>query len=472
MSFNSLVYAVFLPAVVLVYWQLSHRGQNRFLLAASYVFYGWWDWRFCGLLALSTVVDWAIARQLDRTGDDRARRLLLATSLATNLGVLGFFKYADFFTASAERLLAGLGLEAGFPTLGILLPVGISFYTFQSLAYTIDVYRRRLPAEPRLTEVALYVSFFPQLVAGPIERATRLLPQLTQPRTRPDGDAVSSAFALIVLGLVKKVVIADTVAPIVDGAFADAGEASAVTLAVGALGFALQLYGDFSGYTDIARGSAKLLGVDLMRNFAQPYLSRNITEVWRTWHISLSTWLRDYLYVPLGGNRGGRFATYRNLLIVMVLGGLWHGASWTMVLWGAVHGLWLASHRAWTRRRGRPAVDDADDRLLLGRRLATFAGWCAVFVLFRAPTFGVAVDYYRGLVSLRPGVANTEETLIVLAAAAVLLLIDLVQRRAGDDVAGFFAWPTPRRAATAGAAAVGLVLFSGATPVPFIYFQF
>ena len=472
MSFDSLVYALFLPVVLLAYWQLGLRGQNRLLLAASYVFYGWWDWRFCGLLALSTMVDWAVARGLERTGVEARRRVLLSVSVLVNLGVLGFFKYFSFFMDSAERVLSSLGLEATTPTLTILLPVGISFYTFQTMAYTIDVYRRRVRAVPQLLDLALYVSFFPQLVAGPIERPGRLLPQLTSPRQVPDPAALRGAFALIVLGLVKKVVIADTMAPIVDAAHGGADTASAWMLLVGALAFALQLYGDFSGYTDIARGSARLFGIELMPNFAQPHLSRNVTEIWRTWHISLSTWLRDYLYVPLGGNRRGRWTTYRNLFVVMLLGGLWHGATWTMVLWGAGHGIWLAAHRAWSRWRGRPEVDEDDRRLLLGRRVATFAGWCALLVLFRAQSLTGALDYYRGILTLRGGVVSLEETLIVLAAAAVLLAIDLAQRRVGEDVTTYLRLPALPRAATAGAAAVALVVFSGTAEVPFIYFQF
>lgn len=472
MTFNSLVYAAFLPLVVVTYWRLPRGGQNRLLLAASYVFYGWWDWRFCTLLALSTLVDWAVARRLDATDDPRRRRQLLAVSVAVNLGILASFKYAGFFVASAASLLESVGLSANVPTLSIVLPVGISFYTFQSLSYTIDVYRRELPAVGSLVDVALYVSFFPQLVAGPIERASRLLPQLTTDRTRPDGDQLSAAFVLIVMGLAKKVVIADTLAPIADAAFSQPGTASGLTLAVGALAFAMQLYGDFSGYTDIARGSAKLFGIELMRNFAQPHLSRNVTEIWRTWHISLSSWLRDYLYVPLGGNRGGRVATYRNLFLVMLLGGLWHGAAWTFVVWGGLHGVWLASHRAWCEWRGVPAIPD-DGRLALGRRLVTFAGWTALLVVFRSASLTDAGAFLHGIATLRGGIVSLEEAFVVLVGATALLVIDLVQRaNDGDDVRGFVARPALVRATTAGLTTVGLVVASGATPVPFVYFQF
>ncbi len=304
MAFNSVQYLIFLALVVALYPLLRRRGQNVLLLLASYFFYGAWDWRFLSLLWISTATDFYVGRAMGHHDNDRTRRRLLLVSIVVNLGMLGVFKYYDFFTNSAAALMEAVGLGADWPTLHVLLPVGISFYTFQTMSYTIDVYRRRIEPTRDPLAFAVFVAFFPQLVAGPIERARHLLPQFGVRRRVARGNDLATALHLIGLGLFKKVVIADAVAPHVDKAFAGADSAGWITLVVGVVGFALQIYGDFSGYSHIARGSARLLGIDLMVNFNQPYLSRNITHFWRTWHISLSTWLRDYLYIPLGGNRG------------------------------------------------------------------------------------------------------------------------------------------------------------------------
>lgn len=345
MFFNSFEYAVFLPVVLVLYWTVLRKRQNSLLLVASYFFYAAWDWRFLGLLMLSTIVDFCVGRTLGTRNEAATRKRLVGLSLAINLGVLGFFKYFNFFAESFADFMGRFGLAPDTPTLKVILPVGISFYTFQTLAYTIDVYRRKKEPEQNLLDFAVYVAFFPQLVAGPIERAQRLLPQIKTPRTSINYEQIRSGLFLILLGLVRKVVIADSLAPIVNEAFRTADSAGAVTLMVGIVAFALQIYGDFAGYSDIARGSSRLLGIELMENFNQPYLSRNITHFWRTWHISLSTWLRDYLYIPLGGNRKGVSKTYRNLMLTMLLGGLWHGAAWTFVVWGGLHGLYLVVHR-------------------------------------------------------------------------------------------------------------------------------
>ena len=467
--FNSLEYAVFLPFVMLAYYGLRHRQQNVLLLVASYVFYGAWDWRFLGLLALSTVVDYAAALRLSRSEDPGRRRLLLFASLGTNLAILGTFKYFGFFVSSAEAMLGSVGLAPSTPVLEVVLPVGISFYTFQSMSYTIDVYRRHLCATPSLIDFALYVAYFPQLVAGPIERATRLLPQISAPRTRPDGDAVRSALVLIGLGLVKKVVVADTLAPVVNEAFATSASAGWLTLLIGTYAFALQIYCDFSGYSDIARGSSRLLGIELTRNFAQPYLSRSITEFWRTWHISLSSWLRDYLYVPLGGNRRGPRRTSINLAVVMLLGGLWHGAAWTFVIWGGLHGLYLAAER---RRGVRADQDPGVPRTRdLPAVLATFHLVCLAWVFFRAESFGQAGDVLVGLLTLRPGGVALTSAALVLAAGVVVLSVDFAQRRSGRH-APVLGWPALARGATYGVGTVALLVFSGGATAPFIYFQF
>jgi alginate O-acetyltransferase complex protein AlgI len=317
--------------------------RNTVLLVASYAFYAAWDYRFLFLLMASTANDYYVARALDRTSRTSRRRLYITLSIAANLGLLGFFKYYGFFATSFAALAHRLGLEVSPHVLKVVLPVGISFYTFQSLSYTLEVYRRHLRAERSLLNFAAFVAFFPQLVAGPIERPNRLLPQFRhmRPVTWPK---VSSGAYLVAVGLFKKAVIADNVARVANAAFALEAPTRLQAL-IGVYAFAFQIYADFSAYSDIARGTARMLGFELSRNFDMPYFAATPSEFWRRWHISLSTWLRDYLYVPLGGNRLGPSRTYVNLMVTMVLGGLWHGASWTFVAWGAFHGLVLCAYR-------------------------------------------------------------------------------------------------------------------------------
>lgn len=471
MTFNSLQYLAFLPLVLAIYWRLPRRAQNLFLLGASYVFYSFWDWRFLGLLLLSTSVDYVTGTVLARTEGSEHRRWVLAVSILTNLGILGFFKYFNFFIDSAERLLGRAGIEVAPPLLQIALPVGISFYTFHGMSYTIDLYRRRIAPATSFVTFATFVSFFPQLVAGPIGRADFQLPQFERTRQRPDADGIIGALGLILLGLFKKVAIADAVAPVASAAFADPGARGWPVLLLGAYAFSLQIYGDFSGYTDMARGSARLLAFELPPNFEQPYLSRNITEFWRTWHISLSSWLRDYLYVPLGGNRGTRRTTYRNLFLVMLIGGLWHGAAWTFVAWGGLHGVLLAAHKWWSDRRR--AVPDTRARVPAWvLQLLTFHLVVALWVFFRAPSIGTALQYLAHLAQLRGGTAvNWDDALLVAAALGLTLLLDVGQRVARDDQLLHRLVPAARGLAV-GAMSLGILLFSGGTPVPFIYFQF
>jgi D-alanyl-lipoteichoic acid acyltransferase DltB (MBOAT superfamily) len=468
MVFNSLEYAVFLPLVFLVYWTLRRRAQNVFLIAASYLFYGWWDARFLLLIVASTVLDYAVGLGLGRADSERRRRALLLASLGGNLGVLAFFKYFGFFVESAAALLDRVGLEGNAPTLEILLPVGISFYTFQTLSYTIDVYRRRLEPCRDLPAFAAYVTYFPQLVAGPIERASHLLPQFAARRARPRGDVVADGLLLIVQGLFKKVAIADTMAPIVNAAFNDAGSAGWVALVTATLAFGLQIYGDFSGYTDIARGSSRLFGIELMVNFREPYLSRNITEFWRRWHISLSNWLRDYLYVPLGGNRRGPRRTYVNLMLTMLLGGLWHGAAWTFVVWGGLHGAMLAAHRAFRPEGGS---DEAPWRPSdLPATLGTFVLVHLAWVFFRASSLGEAFSVLGGVASLRPGPYDAAAVVLVVLGLVAMLTLDAARR---VDLGRSVIRVSPSLAGAAFGLMAGAVLVaSGGEAVPFIYFQF
>lgn len=464
MTFNSAEYGVFLLVVLAVYWQLPRRPQNLLLIGASYLFYGWWDPRFLVLLAASTLIDFGVGLRMAASSSDTARRRWLAGALTANLGILGFFKYWGFFTDSAVEVVDRLGLHWTAPALHVVLPVGISFYTFQSMSYAIDVYRRRVEPCRSLLDYATFVSFFPQLVAGPIERAGHMLPQYERTRRRPALDEVGAALSLILVGLFRKVVIADTMAPIVAAGYAPGASGGAALLAFYA--FALQIYGDFAGYSAIARGSARLLGVELMINFDAPYLSASPTEFWRRWHISLSSWLRDYLYVPLGGNRRGPRRQHVNLMIVMLVGGLWHGASWTFVVWGAIHGGLLVAHRAWSGRRPDPVARTWPWRVLL-----TFHAVCVAWIFFRARSFGEAGDVIQAIASgPATGLVATSVQLVVLAGLATLALDLLVAR--GRDEARLATWTPVRQGLAAGALLVGLVVFAGATPVPFIYFQF
>lgn len=466
MIFNSLTYAAFLPLVLIAYWGLGRRNQNLVLLVASYVFYGWWDWRFLSLLAISTIVDFTIGNALHRTDQESTRRRLVLGSVVVNLGLLGVFKYFNFFIDSASGLIEAFGASPNRSTLRLILPVGISFYTFQTMSYSFDIYRRRLEPAERLVDFATYVAFFPQLVAGPIERAHRLLPQIVAPRSRPGLDQVQSGLTLIAFGLVKKVAIADMVSPIADRAFAGADSAGGSQMVVGIIAFSLQIYGDFSGYTDIARGTSRLLNIELMRNFEQPYLSRNITEFWRRWHISLSTWLRDYLYIPLGGNRRGTVITYRNLTVTMLLGGLWHGAGWNFVIWGALHGGALAAHRAFGG-----SFDEGPIRLRDTPRIAATLGFVAFcWIFFRAGSFSEAMVVIEHASWFR-GPEFSFEFLTVLLTGVAIMGTDLVQRFELERRIANGATPV-LSGALVGVAVVAIVIAGAGPSAPFIYFQF
>jgi alginate O-acetyltransferase complex protein AlgI len=462
-SFNSLQYALFFVLVFAVHWSLRGRARTAFLLVASYGFYAWWDWRFVSLLAVSSLIDFFVGFRIHASDDDRVRNAWLAAAIVANLGILGFFKYWDFFLGGATTVTASFGLDWAGPALAVVLPVGISFYTFQSMSYAIDIRRGHLEPCRSLLDYATFVSFFPQLVAGPIERATRLLPQIQVERRFPDGDAIASALALIGAGLFRKVVIADTMAPIVADGFGAGASGGAALFATYA--FALQIYGDFAGYTAIARGSARLLGVELMVNFDAPYGSRSPTEFWQRWHISLSTWLRDYLYIPLGGNRGSELRTERNLLLVMLLGGLWHGAASTFVIWGAIHGLALAVHR---RRMRQPGYRPLPRPLAV---LGTFHLVCFAWIFFRAASVSEALGVIRAIVSGPFSGLDVGTVAVVAGAALATLAVDVVVRRRGDE-AGVLRTPLVAQGAALAAMAVGIVVFAGGTPVPFVYFQF
>ncbi|MFK7783397.1 MBOAT family O-acyltransferase [Psychroserpens sp.] len=343
MLFNSIDFAIFLPIVFFLYWFVANKNlklQNFLIVLASYTFYGWWDWRFLSLILFSTIIDYSIGRKLQSEKKARNRKLLLWTSILVNLGFLGFFKYYNFFLDNFITAFSFFGTEIQASSLNIILPVGISFYTFQTLSYTIDVYKEKLEPTKNFIAFSAFVSFFPQLVAGPIERATNLLPQFYKKRTFEYNKAVDG-LRQILWGLFKKIVIADNSAQIANEIFNNSADYSGSTLVLGALFFTFQIYGDFSGYSDIAIGTSRLFGFNLKQNFAFPYFSRDIAEFWRRWHMSLSTWFRDYLYIPLGGSRGGTWFKVRNTFIIFIVSGFWHGANWTFIVWGALNAIYF-----------------------------------------------------------------------------------------------------------------------------------
>ena len=462
MIFTSYAYAVFLALVFVLYWSCRRRRvQNALLLIGSYVFYGWIHPWFCLLVATSTLVDYACALGMERR--PRHRKLFLAASLACNLGMLGFFKYAGFLAENVQEALGALGLRLDSFEVQVLLPVGISFYTFQTLSYTIDVYRGVLRARRSLLDVALFVAFFPQLVAGPIERARRFLPQIERTRVW-SGERFRSAWPLLVRGYLKKLVVADNVAVFVDKVFL-LEEPSLSLLAAGTVAFAVQILADFSAYTDIARGSARLLGFELMRNFDAPYLAISPSDFWRRWHVSFSSWIRDYLYIPLGGSRVGRGWRFAGVLALSLgLSGLWHGAAWNFVAWGLYHAalVWVY-HRLGLGGRWRPQGLPATLAAWSAMTLFTLFGWA----LFRAPSLGWLA---RALAGGHPGLSGDAWVAACTVLAFVALYsVPVLAFWAAERAAPRAAW---LHATLHGAAVALCVFFVRETGQDFIYFQF
>lgn len=399
MIFNSLDFAIFLPIVFTLYWLLRKKNlklQNALIVISSYVFYGWWDYRFLSLILFSTIIDYGIGICLTHESNPTKRKLLLFTSIFVNLGFLGFFKYYNFFLENFINAFSFLGYPINSNSLNIILPVGISFYTFQTLSYTIDVYKRKLEPSRSFIRFAAFVSFFPQLVAGPIERATNLLPQFNQKRIFNKTEA-KEGLRQILWGLFKKVVIADNCAQFANIVFNNYEEYSGITLFVGALMFTFQIYCDFSGYSDIAIGTSKLFGFKLMRNFAYPYFSRDIAEFWRRWHISLSTWFRDYLYIPLGGSRGSKFHKVRNIFIIFIVSGFWHGANWTFIVWGALNAAFYLPLLLIKRNRNNLDIVDLNFSWISLKEvfniLITFILTVLAWVFFRSKDISSAFGY-------------------------------------------------------------------------------
>ena len=404
MLFNSLDFAVFLPIVFVLYWFVTNHNlklQNALIVAASYVFYGWWDWRFLSLIIFSTVVDYSIGKKLKYEENQKKRKILLWASIIVNLGFLGFFKYYNFFLDNFIAAFSFVGYSIPANTLNIILPVGISFYTFQTMSYTIDVYRRKLEPTNDIIAFGAFVAFFPQLVAGPIERATNLLPQFYKKRmfTYEQG---ADGMRQILWGLFKKVVIADNCAEYANLIFNNYEDYNGSTLILGAVFFAFQIYGDFSGYSDIAIGTSKLFGFSLMQNFATPYFSRDIAEFWRRWHISLSTWFRDYLYIPLGGSRGSKWLQVRNVFIIFIVSGFWHGANWTFIVWGALNAIYFLPLLLLNKNRTNVSNVVAEGRLFPSLKEifqigVTFSLTVFAWIFFRAESIAHALTYFEGI---------------------------------------------------------------------------
>lgn len=475
MLFNSLEFAAFFAVVYGLYLIVSHRWQNRMLLLASYVFYGAWDWRFLSLIWISTVLDFSMGLLIERAKSPGARKRYLVFSVAGNLLILGSFKYFNFFVHSLTRLVGDLGFAADSLHLNIVLPVGISFYTFQTLSYTIDIYRGQLKPTRQFLDFALFVAFFPQLVAGPIEKAKHLLPQILAPRTLTLQKFYEGGY-LIFWGLFQKVFVADNLAKIVDPFFARSGSYNGLELAVVLLAFSFQILGDFAGYSNIARGLAKCMGFDLILNFDAPYFAANPRDFWRRWHISLSSWFRDYVYVPLGGNRRGRIVMYWSMALTMLLSGLWHGANWTFVLWGAYHGVLLALHRGIS-----PTLDRATRRMGARLRVAWtgcsillwFQFTCLGWLIFRAESLGQCLELFRGLFAKPwkdyPRLFEDLRGLMFFAGIAVLM--EYVQYREKSDVA-VLRFPAVVRAVLYIVCFYLFMLFGARASEDFIYFQF
>lgn len=401
MFFNSLSFAIFLPIVFLLYWFVFNKtksSQNLLLIVASYYFYSCWDWRFLFLLIFSTFLDYYTGIRIKKSATERGRKFWFWLSIIVNLGFLGIFKYYNFFAASFSELLNGFGLKTSPLLLNVILPVGISFYTFHGLSYVIDIYYKRIKAEYNFVDYSLFVSYFPLLVAGPIERATHLLPQVKLKRSFKYSLA-KEGLHQILWGLIKKVVIADSCAQYANSIFDNYESMNSISLIFGAFYFAFQIYGDFSGYSDIALGTSKLFGIDLLKNFDYPYFSRDIAEFWRRWHISLSSWFRDYLYIPLGGNKGGIWIKIRNIFIIFIVSGLWHGANWTFIAWGGINAVYFLPLLLRNKNRSNMGnigqLSFVETIKVFSKIIFTFSLTCLAWIFFRAASITTAFGYIK-----------------------------------------------------------------------------
>jgi len=478
MLFNSIDFALFLPLVFILYWFATKKNlklQNALIVIASYVFYGWWDWRFLSLIIFSTLVDYTIGIYLGKETNKNKRKILLWISILVNLGFLGYFKYYNFFLDNFISAFSFFGHPINARSLNIILPVGISFYTFQTLSYSIDVYRKKLEPTADIISFAAFVSFFPQLVAGPIERATNLLPQFYKKRHFNYSRAVDG-LRQILWGLFKKVVIADNCAAIVNTIFDNHQDYSGSTLLLGAIFFAFQIYGDFSGYSDIAIGTARLFGFNLKQNFAFPYFSRDIAEFWRRWHISLSTWFRDYLYIPLGGSRGSKSKVIRNVFIIFIVSGFWHGANWTFIIWGALNAIYFLPLLLANKNRNHIEVVAFNKKYpsikTLLNILLTFGLTTLAWIFFRAENINHAFQYIKGICNTSlfsiPEIRPTDLIILLIS----FIGIEWLGRRNQYALETFgLKWKTPIRICFYYVLIFLIFWFSG-NDQTFIYFQF
>ncbi|MGL2967523.1 MBOAT family O-acyltransferase [Flavobacterium sp. XGLA_31] len=477
MFFNSFHFAIFLPIVFILYWFVGHKSkinQNYILILASYYFYSCWDWRFLFLLVFSTLLDYVSAMKIEQSKTPAERKMWLWLCVSINIGFLGVFKYYNFFATSFAELLNGFGWHTSPLLLQVILPVGISFYTFHGLSYIIDIYYGRIKSEKNFVDYSLFVSYFPLLVAGPIERATHLLPQVKRRRKFNFNKAKEGVYQ-IVWGLVKKVVIADSCANYANAIFDHYQSMNSLSLLLGAVYFAFQIYGDFSGYSDIALGTSKLFGIDLLKNFNYPYFSRDIAEFWRKWHISLTTWFRDYLYIPLGGSKGSKWMKIRNTFIIFLVSGFWHGASWTFIAWGLINALYFLPLLLLNRNRKNL------DAFALGFNwesirtifniLVTFALTCLAWVFFRARTITDAFGYLKRLFQNRVFAEQyfpiERYNYELIALVVIFVIVEWNHRSKVEPISGRFSW---LKLSLCLAAIVALGVFSDYKE--FIYFQF
>ena len=481
MLFNSTSFAIFLPIVFTIYWFFTNKSlkiQNLLLLAASFYFYSCWDWRFVFLLLFSIVLDYFSGIKMENSKNDNERKFWLWLSIGINLGFLGFFKYYNFFADNFAELLKGLGFQVNIWTLKIILPVGISFYTFHGLSYVIDIYFKRIKAERNFVDYAVFVSFFPLLVAGPIERATHLLPQIKVKREFSYEKAVNG-LRQILWGLFKKMVIADNCAVFANQIFANSSTASGSELLLGAIFFTFQIYGDFSGYSDIALGTARLFGMDLLRNFAFPYFSRDMAEFWRRWHISLSSWFKDYLYIPLGGSKGGNWMRIRNTFIIFLVSGFWHGANWTFIIWGFLNALFIMPSIILKTNRNNLEIV-AMNRLIPSIKdifniLFTFSLTVFAWVFFRAEDVDHAISYILGI--FKPSLFSFPELKKAALATLILIIFFVAIEWIGREnqyaiEKTLVKKPRALRWAFYGFIIILIGLFLQTHETPFIYFQF
>ncbi|HRZ86157.1 MAG TPA: MBOAT family O-acyltransferase [Candidatus Paceibacterota bacterium] len=470
MLFNSSVFVLFFLIVFLLYWFVTNKNlkaQNILLLISSYIFYGWWDWRFLSLIIFSSILDYYVSILIENETNQKKRKAFLLISMFSNLGLLGFFKYFNFFTSSFAQAMSTIGWEVDTVTLNIILPVGISFYTFQTMSYTIDVYRKEINASKDIIAFFTYVSFFPQLVAGPIERASNLLPQVERKRVFNEK-WFNQGVLQVSVGFFRKMVIADNLGVYVDTVYANPDYYNSSTLLIATLFYAFQIYFDFSGYSDIAIGSAKMLGFKFNRNFNLPYFSKSVTEFWRRWHMSLSFWLRDYLYISLGGNRKGIKIMYRNLMLTMLLGGLWHGSSWNFVIWGGIHGTVLCLEKFTFEKL-------QIKNLGVFGMIYTFIIVLIAWVFFRATDFESSIFIIKELFSFNYGMPFIGDINVLFNAISMLIIgigIDIYLFKSNhtlEDIGGFIKKPI---LIVSVSVLVMLIILFYSTTNNFIYFQF